>query len=256
MKVQNIFALVLALGTITASAFPSHAKGGSGGGRSSSSSPSRTVTNSPTRSGTSNFGSSKSSSSTSTGSKSSGANAFSRGPSTATKAVATQKASSLNSSTKPLTQSQLASSGVKSTKPSDLGMSTTDTTRLSAMQTQHNALQSIPESQRNLSNPVYKQQYESYNRDRVIILNQYPTAYIPAYGYGAPYSGGYVQHVQPADEASGFEKFLNFLGKLILLGIGGTIAVLIGVAAFSFFKEWKAQKEAQKALQEEAKRRF
>jgi hypothetical protein len=256
MKVQNIFALVLALGTI-ASAFPSHAKGGSGGGRSSASSPSRSISNSPTRSGTSNFGSSKSSSSTSTGSKSSGASAFKRGPSAATTKVAATRAQSLNTSAKPLTPTQLASSGVKTAKPADLGMSTVDTNRLTAMQNSHSAMQSIPLSQRNVNNPVYVQHQRAYEQERSVFIMTHPTTHIPVYGssYG-PYDGGQVRYVQAADDASGFEKFLNFLGKLILLGIGGTVVVLIAVAAFSFFKEWKEQKEAQKALEEEAKRRF
>jgi hypothetical protein len=263
MKVQSsVIALVLVLTSFT-SALPSEAKGSSGGGSrsSSSSSSSRSSSgfgSSSRSSGSSSFGSSSRtySGGSSSGTKSS-ASAFSRGPSAATTKVAATKAQSLNTSAKPLTPTQLASSGVKTAKPADLGMSTVDTNRLTAMQNSHSAMQSIPLSERNVSNPVYAQHQRAYEQERSVFIMTHPTTYIPVYGssYG-PYDGGQVRYVQAADDASGFEKFLNFLGKLILLGIGGTAVVLLGVAMYSFFKEWKQQKEAEKARTEEAKRRF
>jgi hypothetical protein len=256
MKIQNFFALVLALG-VTASAFPADARSSGGGGRSGGGSVSRSFGSSPTRStSTPSFGSSNRTSSN--GTKSTGASAFSSGPSTATKAVATSKAQSLNSSAKPLTQSQLASSGVKTAKPSELGMSSADTTRLSAMQTQHNALQSIPVAQRNDSNPVFVQQRAAYDRDRLIVIQNNPTTYIPMYGTtsSGPYYGGYVNHVVPADDASGvenfFKGFLTFLLWMCGLGLGGySIYKLI-----SFAIERNEEIKAQKARIEEAKKRF
>jgi hypothetical protein len=236
MKVQSsIFALVLVI-TSFASALPSEAKGSSGGGSrssssSSSSSRSSSFGSSNRSSGSSSgFGSSSRSTTSSTGTKSQ-ASAFSRGPSAATTKVAATKAQSLNTSAKPLTQSQLTSSGVKSAKPSELGMSSTDTTRLAAMQTQHNALQNIPVSQRNASNPVYVQQQATYDRDRVIFIQSHPTTYIPVYGssYG-PYDGGYVRHIEPADDSSGFENFLNGFLTFLLWMCG------IGLGSFAIYK--------------------
>jgi hypothetical protein len=258
MKFQSSLIVVTLILTSFVASIPADAKGSSGGSsRSTSSSSSRpSFGSSSSRTSPSSFRSSKTSTSSSSGSKSTSASAFNRGPSTATKAVATQKATSLNNSAKPLTPTQLASSGVKTAKPSELGMSTSDTNRLTAMQTQYNAYQSIPDSQRNVSNPVYVRNMDSYNRDRVIILNQYPTTYIPPYGYGAPYSGGYVQHLQPADDASGvenfFKGFLTFLLWMSVIGLGG-----FGVyQLISFAIERNEEIKAEKARIEEAKKRF
>jgi hypothetical protein len=260
MKVQNsVIALVLVL-TSFATALPSDAKGSSGGGRSSSSSSSSRSTSSfgssSRSSGSSSFGGSSraTSGSSSTGTKSS-ASAFSRGPSAATTKVAATKAQSLNTSAKPLTQSQLASSGVKTAKPTELGMSSTDTTRLSAMQTQHNAMQNIPVSQRNASNPIYVQQQAAYDRDRVIFIQSHPTTYIPVYGssYG-PYDGGQVRYVQPADDASGVENFfkglLTFLLWICAIGLGSFLIYKLVMFVIERNEEIKAEKARLQREQE------
>lgn len=261
MKVQSILSIVFAL-ALVAPMHPSEAKGSSGGGsRSSSSSSSRSTSSfgSSSRSNSSSgFGSSsRSSTSSGTSGTKSSASAFSRGPSAATKAVATSKAQSLNNTSKPLTQAQLASSGVKTAKPSELGMTSSDTSRLASMQTQHNALQNIPDSQRNTANPVYVQQQAAYDRDRIVFIQSHPTTYIPVYGssYG-PYDSGNVRYVEPAEKDSGFEKFMSFLGKMILVGFGGFAVIFVIAALYNFYTDWKTEKEAKKAQIENEQKRF